>query len=440
MISESEYHSRRVKLLQNIDEGVFILSSTPIKNRSNDTDYRYRQNSDFYYLTGLNEPNAIVVLSKNSDETRSYLFLNSHDDDFALWNGDSTTIESADGRFMIDELVDIDNFESKISDILANHTTLYIDLYDTSEPIVKSKEIASNMRQMRGVKNYIRVFIDVLSIIRELRAIKSPAEIELIKKAIAVTANAHHEIMRRCTPELYEYQLQATFEYICSDRGAKNQAYEPIVAGGDSANTLHYIANNQRLVDGDMVLVDAGCEYELYSSDITRSFPVNGKFSSAQKELYNAILEAQLEIIDAVKPSITRAELQSLSERLLSQALIDLGIINERLEIVLENRLFKRYYPHGIGHWMGLDVHDPCPYYDENGSSVTLRENMVLTIEPALYFRADDMSVPERFRGIGIRIEDNILVTAAGSENLSSAIAKTTDEIEAIMASCSSSH
>jgi Xaa-Pro aminopeptidase len=229
-----------------------------------------------------------------------------------------------------------------------------------------------------------------------------------------------------------EYQLQAAMSHIFFHHGALEQAYGAIVAGGNHANTLHYIDNKDQLREGELVLIDAACEWECYASDITRTFPINGTFSPAQREVYTAVLNVQLAVIEAIKPNVKREYLQTYSEELLCDALIVLGVLSGDRATLLEAKAHKKYAPHGIGHWMGLDVHDPCPYVDEEGESLSLHEGMVMTIEPGLYFRADDESVPLRYRGIGIRIEDNILVTKDGYENLSAMIAKTIDAIEAM--------
>jgi Xaa-Pro aminopeptidase len=236
--------------------------------------------------------------------------------------------------------------------------------------------------------------------------------------------------MRECRAGKREYQLQAHMSYIFINSGAMNEAYGAIVAGGNNANTLHYVDNTDELTDGELVLIDAACEWELYASDITRTFPINGTFSDPQREVYNAVLDVQLRVIEAIKPGVKRDWLQTYSEELLCDALIALGVFNGERETLMEAKEHKKYAPHGIGHWMGLDVHDPCPYVDEEGESLAFMAGMVMTIEPGLYFRAEDESVPERYRGIGIRIEDNILVTEEGHENLSSMIAKSVEEIE----------
>jgi Xaa-Pro aminopeptidase len=297
---------------------------------------------------------------------------------------------------------------------------------------MQAKKSAKELHETRGVKRHIKVIYDVTHLIRSLRLIKSDEEITQIKKAIDLTALAHHEAMRSAKAGMFEYELQAKMSYVFLSNGASSEAYGAIVAGGNNANTLHYVDNRDILHNGDLVLIDAACEWELYASDITRTFPINGKFTDAQRDVYEKVLDVQLQVIDAMKPGVKRDWLQQYSEELLCQALIDLGILKGEHKELLESKAHKKYAPHGIGHWMGLDVHDPCPYVDDEGESLVFVSGMVMTIEPGIYIRADDETVDEKYRGIGIRIEDDILITQAGCENLSTVIAKSVEAIEAM--------
>lgn len=427
---ETHFAHRRTQLLEMMEEGVAIITSAPAQTRSNDTEYPYRQNSDFYYLCGFNEDNALLVLIKTAESTKVILFVEAYDAEHALWNGARLGVEGSRERFNVDEVHDVAAYSEMIQELLREHINLYIDLYSDSSRLSDAKKAAQSLHSTRGIKRHIRAIRDVTFLIRKLRLIKSPEEIETIKKAIALTAEAHHQAMRVCKSGMKEYQLQAAMNYVFLDNGASAEAYGAIVAGGNNANTLHYIDNRDELRDGELVLIDAACEWELYASDITRTFPVNGKFTDAQREVYNAVLDVQLRVIDAIKPGVKRAWLQHYSEELLCDALINLGILSGERETLMDAKEHKKYAPHGIGHWMGLDVHDPCPYVDEEGESLAFMAGMVMTIEPGLYFRVDDESVPEHYRGIGIRIEDDILVTEEGYENLSAMIVKSVEEIE----------
>lgn len=429
-MNEIHFYTRRTRLLDTMEEGIAIIASAPPQIRSNDTEYPYRQNSDFYYLCGFNENNSVLVLIKTLDSTKTLLFVESYNAEHALWNGAKLGVDGARERFRVDEVHDVAEYGGMIKEIVREHVNLYIDLFDASEVLIQAKAAAQSLRETRGVKRHIRAIRDVTYLIRTLRLIKTPEELEMINQAIAITAEAHHEAMRVCQSGMREYQLQAAMHYVFLNGGASSEAYGAIVAGGNNANTLHYVDNRDELREGDLVLIDAACEWELYASDITRTFPINGKFSDPQREVYNAVLDVQLRVIEAIKPGVKREWLQRYSEELLCDALIDLGVLHGEREALMEAKEHKKYAPHGIGHWMGLDVHDPCPYVDESGESLAFMAGMVMTIEPGLYFRADDESVPQAFRGIGIRIEDDILVTEEGHENLSSMIAKSVEEIE----------
>ncbi|MDD2828507.1 MAG: aminopeptidase P N-terminal domain-containing protein [Sulfuricurvum sp.] len=429
-MNETHFLNRRSKLLDMMEEGLAIITSAPPQTRSNDTEYPYRQNSDFYYLCGFNEDNSVLVLIKTPNSSKTILFVEAHNAEHALWNGARMGIDGAREKFSVDEVHDIAQFGGMIKELLHEHINLYIDLYSDSSRLSEAKTAAQSLHSTRGVKRHIRSIRDVTYLIRTLRLIKSSEEIESIKKAIAITAEAHHSAMEKCRAGMREYQLQAEMNYIFLNNGASSEAYGAIVAGGNNANTLHYVDNRDELRDGDLVLIDAACEWELYASDITRTFPINGKFSDAQREVYNAVLDVQLRVIEAIRVGVKRDWLQNYSEELLCDALIELGILSGERKTLMEAKEHKKYAPHGIGHWMGLDVHDPCPYVDEEGESLAFMAGMVMTIEPGLYFRVDDESVPERYRGIGIRIEDNILVTEEGYENLSVMIAKSVEEIE----------
>lgn len=431
-MNEQHFYDRRQRLLDRMEEGVAIVTAAMPAVRSNDTEHPYRQNSDFYYLTGFNESNSLLILIKGESERKTVLYVEAYDEQYALWNGAKHGIEKAQERFRVDEVRNIADYPDEIKELLREHVTLYIDLFDDSDPIAEAKLAARLLRETRGVKRHIRNLRDVTHLIRSMRLLKTAEEVETIRRAVVLTADAHHEAMKRCRPGMKEYQLEAAMTYVFVNGGGHAEAYGTIVAGGNNANTLHYVENRDVLHDGDLVLIDAACEVELYASDITRTFPVSGKFTEPQKELYEKILEVQLKVIAAMKPGVKRDWLQLYSEELLCQVLIDLGILHGDLKSLLESKAHKKYAPHGIGHWMGLDVHDPCPYVDDAGESLAFAPGMVMTIEPGIYIRSDDETVEEKYRGIGIRIEDDILITEEGSENLSSMIAKTVEEIEAM--------
>ena len=267
-----------------MEEGVIILSSAPTHTRSNDTEYTYRQNSDFYYLCGFEEANCVLVLIKTAESTRSILYVEPYNDEYALWNGARLGVEGALERFCVDEVYSILEYPDHIKEILREHIALYFDFYDDSAYVKLAQQSAKELRETRGVKRTIHSFYDVTYRIRSMRLIKSPEEIETIRHAISLTALAHHEAMKMCKSGIKEYELSARMSYIFASNGVTSEAYGAIVAGGNNANTLHYVENRDVLQSGDLVLIDAACEWELYASDITRTFPVNGKFSDAQRD------------------------------------------------------------------------------------------------------------------------------------------------------------
>ena len=421
IIKEDEYKKRRDALASKMSKNsVAVIFSATYKIRSNDTNYPFRQNSNFYYLTGFKENNSILVLIKKNKKYKSILFVNKKDKIDEIWNGKRLGVDIAKKSFLVDEVYKEDDFDKKISKFLEFKKNLYFDFKLDSSKINLLKNITKN----------IDIHKNIALIIERMRLIKSDSEIKLIKKAINITKKAHHKLMKLNKIDKNEYELLSILEHTFKSNGSYNDAYTSIVASGNSANTLHYIDNNKLLIDGKLILIDAGCEYEYYTSDITRTIPVNKRFSKAQKEIYKLVLSVEKTIIKMIKPNVKRSELHKKSEELLVKGMIRLGILKGNYQTIIKKQKHKKYYPHGIGHWMGLDVHDECPYKDENGDEIVLQEGMVLTIEPGIYIDKYDDSVGKKYRGIGIRIEDNILVTKNGFKNLSSGIKKEVNDIE----------
>ena len=418
MIQEKEYMLRRELFAQKMAQfSVAIIGSSSTQTRSNDTEYPFRQDSNLYYLCGFKEENASLVFVKKRKKTEVYMFVQKKDKRLELWTGSRLGIAKAKEKFHVDDVFCSDAFDTKIKEWMSAKGVLY---YDFNQ---------SDARVKKLVKHFLTCK-NIAPIIGKMRLIKSDAEIQLIKKAIAITKETHHKAMTLSGKLDFEYELQAEIEYAFKKNGAYSDAYTSIVACGNSANTLHYVNNDKKLVKGELILIDAGCEYEYYASDITRTIPVSGRYSDAQKELYDMVLDVQLKIIEMIQPGILRSKLHQASEKLLCEGMVKLGILKGDVKKLLKKAKHKKYYPHGIGHWMGLDVHDASPYKDKKNKEIKLQEGMVLTIEPAIYCKKDDTKIPKKFRGIGIRIEDDILVTKEGYENLSASIAKTTQEIE----------
>ncbi len=424
MKHEKEYQKRRRKLLQKLPKNsISVLGSAAVKIRSNDTEYPYRQNSNFYYLSGFEEENAFLIFVKEKKRSKTVLFVQEKEKLLELWSGKRLGVKKAKKQFLVDEVYSSDKFEKKLKEYLQNKHTLYYD-FQTDNPkfLQLLPQITS---KLYGIKNIAKK-------IESLRAIKSKSEIKLIKNALKITKKAHHQAMKVKKTALYEYQLQAEFEYIFKKYGAYSDAYTTIVAGGDNANTLHYIKNDQKLKKEDLILIDAGCEYNYYASDITRTIPVGGKFSKAQKELYTLVLHVEEKIISMIKEGVKRSFLQKEAEKLLTKGMIKLGILQGSVKKCMKKKLHKKYFPHGIGHYMGIDVHDQNPYKTKDNKEIPLQAGMVLTIEPGIYLPKDDKNIPKKYRGIGIRIEDNILVTKKGFKNLSKDIVKSVKDIETL--------
>lgn len=423
MISEKEYKKRRTALVKKLKKNsISVLFSAQMKQRSNDTEYPYRQNSNFYYLCGFKEDNAALVIVKGAKKSKTYLFVQKKDKVLELWTGKRVGQKKAKQIFDVDTVFTINTFESKITKYIKESLHLYFDFSMNDKRVDKLKELSSHTLTHRNIAREIGA----------LRLCKSKAEILIIKKALSITKEAHHRVMKETKNLISESELQAEIEYVFKKNAAYSDAYTSIVACGNNANTLHYIKNDEKLENGKLILIDAGCEYDYYASDITRTIPSDGSFTKAQKELYSMILDVEKKIISMIAPGVMRTKLQSESERLLYEGLVSLGILNGSVKKLIKNKKHKKYYPHGIGHWMGLDVHDEAPYKDKKGKEIPLMSGMVMTIEPGIYINEDDKSVPKRFRGIGIRIEDDILVTEKGFENLSKDIFKEIDEIESL--------
>lgn len=423
MIKEKEYVSRRTALGKKLkDNSIGVLFSATMKTRSNDTEYAYRQNSNFYYLSGFKEDNAALVFHKEKGIVKTYMFVQHRDKLLELWTGKRLGEKRAKKHFKVDDVFSIQKLDDMLEEFIKFGQNIYFDF----------KSDASRIEKIKELSNHYHSHQNIATIIEKSRLIKSDAEIALIKKAISITTDAHHEAMRKSKVFENEYELLAEIEYIFKKNGAYSDAYTSIVASANAANTLHYISNDSKIVDNELILIDAGCEYEYYASDITRTIPANGKFTQAQKELYQMVLDVQEKLINMIKPDVLRTDIQVKSEELLCDGMIKLGILKGDKKVLLKNKAHKKYYPHGVGHWMGIDVHDEAPYRTKKGKEIPLKAGMVMTVEPGIYIDKNDKNIPKKYRGIGIRIEDDILVTKDGYENLSKGIRKSIKEIESI--------
>ena len=424
------FKNRRLNLAKDMeDNSVLLLNSSSTILRNNDTTFPFRQDSNFYYLTGFEEPDSIMLLMSSGE---SILFCREKNPDLEKWDGFMFGLEGAKQEFHFDKTFDIKLADELIPTLIQGLSNLYSligkdTLFDNK--LISWMSKANSMERHQENIN-LKDFSNTLGM---KRLIKSNEEIELMRKSCEIAANAHINVMKNAKLGMTEFDLESMYLNEFKKGGSRFPSYNPIVAGGKNACVLHYIDNNKTINDGDMVLVDAGCEYGLYASDITRTFPINGKYSSEQREIYNIVLEAHNKACQAIKVGASCLEPQIESETVLSQGLKDIGLLHGSLDEILEKKLFREFYYHKIGHWLGLDVHDDCPY-SINGEDIKFQENMVMTIEPGIYIN-DSADVDERWKGIGISLENDILATKLGYENLTKTVPSEPDAIEALMKS-----
>jgi len=440
-LSMSDFKSHRTRFFEKMsDNSIAFFSAASEVTRSNDTEFTFCQNKSFYYLTGFNEPDALLVLLKQNETEHSILFSLPKDKSQEIWHGRRVGQEKACLEYGFDQCFTLEEKDNLISQYLNGLTQVYFAFDDkqiTQLVFSLLAQVRANVRQ--GSKVPTSLF-DASPLINEQRLIKSAKEIELMRQANYISCLAHKRAMQKTKAGLYEYQIENEILHEFTRHGARNAAYATIVAGGDNANILHYTDNNEPLNDNELLLIDAGGELSGYAADITRTFPVSGKFSSAQKALYQLVLDAKSQVISAIKPGVSFAKLNNIANECLTKGLFDLDILSGELAELIEERACKKYFIHGLGHWLGLDVHDVGDYHI-NDKRAQLREfvqGMVLTIEPGLYMPLDDIELDAQWRGIGIRIEDNIVVTINGCENLTSDCPETIVDIEALMQSTKS--
>ena len=422
---------RRRTLQQRMQSGIAVIPTAPVHLRNRDSDYLYRFDSYFYYLTGFAEPESVLVLLAG-EEPKSLLFCRQRSPERELWDGFRHGPDGAKEAFGFDEAFPIEALDETLPRLLANRAALYY------APGADAGWDARVMRWLNEVRSQARSGIsapaeirDVRAILDEMRLIKDDGEIAVMRRAAAISAAAHERAMRATRPGRNEYEIEAELLYEFRRRGAQFPAYWPIVAGGAQTCVLHYRENNARLADGDLLLIDAGCELDGYASDLTRTFPVGGKFSAAQRSVYELVLAAQSAAIAAVRAGERWEEPHNAAVKVLARGFVDLGLCRGSPESVVESGDYKRFYMHRTGHWLGLDVHD-AGEYKSGGDWRRLEPGMTLTVEPGCYIRPAD-GVPEPFWNTGVRIEDDVLVTAAGCEVLTAAAPKSVREIEALV-------
>lgn len=427
------FAKRRKALMKRLGAGaIALVPAAPAVRRNADTQYPYRPDSDFHYLTGFDEPEALAVLLPD-DKQPFRLFCRPADPARELWDGPRAGLEGARKRYGADLALPIEALNEALPGMLEGRVRILyaIGSHAKLDELVP-RWIAGLRRQGRSGVEVPEQILALEPLLHEMRLIKQPQELELMREAARISVAGHRRMMRRCRPGLFEYQLEAEFVHECQWQGARHQAYPPIVAGGANACTLHYVANDQPLRDGDLVLIDAGAEYQGYAADISRTFPVNGRFSKAQRALYALVLAAQEAALAEVAPGRHWNAPHEAAVEVLTRGLVELGLLKGPASRQLKREGYRKYYMHRTGHWLGRDVHDVGRY--KTGDDWRLFEpGMVLTVEPGLYIPARDRKVDKVWCGIGIRIEDDVLVTERGHELLTPGLPRTPDEIEAWM-------
>ncbi len=435
-MNQNEFRRRRRQLMRMMGTGsIAILPAAKIQPRNNDVHYPYRQDSDFHYLTGFSEPEAVAVLIPGREQGEYILFCREKDPKKEQWDGLIAGQEGAVEDYAADDSFPVSDLDDILPRMLEQCQRVYYSMGCDLELDQRMSNWLKRLRsQSRTGVHTPQAFIALDHYLHDMRLYKSRSEIALMRKAAKISAQAHKRLMRKCRPRLFEYELEAEFLHECQLHGAREQAYTPIIGGGDNATVLHYVNNDQRLKSHELVLVDAGCEYQYYASDITRTFPVNGRFNSAQKQLYQLVLDAQLAAINKVRPGNNYNAPHKAAVRVLTRGLLKLGLLKGDLNKLIKHEKYKRFFMHGTGHWLGMDVHDVGDYKID-GHWRQLEPGMVLTIEPGLYIPSGAKGVAKKWQGIGIRIEDDVLVTKTGHEVLSADAPKTIEAIEKVMKS-----
>lgn len=431
---QKEFETRRKQLLRMLGKNnMAIVPSAKSVIRNRDVEFPFRQDSDFYYLTGFDEPDAIAVFLPGRPKGEYLLFCREFDPEMALWTGDFAGLDGAKNDFLAHDAFPIDDIDDILPGLMENRARVYFPMGRDPEfdqqVIDWAQQVRSQVR--RGVSAPAE-FVSLDHLVHEMRLIKSKPEIKRMRQAARISAQAHKRAMLTCRPGQFEYQVESELTHEFMQQGTRLQAYPSIVGGGKNACVLHYTRNADALQDGDLLLIDAGCEWEYYASDITRTFPINGTFTSEQKALYQLVLDAQLAAIEQVKPGNHWNDPHDAAVKVLTKGLVKLGLLKGRVPTLIKNQEYRQFYMHRTGHWLGMDVHDVGEYQIDQQWRL-LEPGMVLTVEPGLYISPDSPNVESKWLGIGIRIEDDVLVTKEGHEVLSKDAPKTIQEIEQLM-------
>jgi Xaa-Pro aminopeptidase len=424
-----DFRRRRERVRALLGESALVLFAAPSQIRNNDVEHEWRQDSDFRYLTGFDEPDSVLVLRGGAEPTFA-LFVRPRDPEREVWDGPRAGEVGAREEYGADVAYPIGELGERLPELLSNLTGVH---YRVGRQRGNDDVI---FRALDGVRRLARrgvgcphTLTDPGFVLHELRLRKDAAEIERMERAAAITGEGHREAMARVSPGMFEYEAEAVLRAAFRRAGSERHAYAPIVGSGPNATVLHYVKNDRRMQAGELLLIDAGCEYDYYASDVTRTFPVSGTFTSEQRAVYEVVLAAELAAIQAVRPSATLEEVHAVAVRVISEGLVTLGVLTDPVDKIVADELYKPWFMHKTSHWLGMDVHD-VGLYHQGGKPRPLEEGMVTTVEPGLYFSASDERVPAGLRGIGVRIEDDVLTTAGEPRVLTAAIPKTVDAIE----------
>ena len=420
-LPKEEFGERRTRVFAQMQPNSALLLFSEIeKRRNNDCSYPFRQDSYFWYLTGFNEPNAALLLLKTEQAEKAIIFLRPRDPLLETWNGRRLGVEHAPQQLNVNEAYSIEELATVLPKILKNLTALYYvsEIHTWGDKLVTESAVSFSE------------ILDWRPMLSEMRLIKSPNEIRLMQQAGQITALAHIKAMQTTRPNRFEYEIESDILHEFNRHCARFPSYNSIVAGGSNACILHYTENDRPLNDGDLVLIDAGCEFAMYAGDITRTFPVNGKFSQPQREIYELVLKAQKRAIELLVPGNSIKQANDEVIRIKTQGLVNLGILKGDVDTLIEQQAYRQFYMHGLGHWLGLDVHDVGSYGQDKQRILEI--GMVITVEPGIYI-SEDADVPEQYKGIGVRIEDNLLMTEYGNKILTTAAPKEIADIENLM-------
>jgi len=423
------YNRRRKELLNKLQGGVAIIPSGQELIRNNDVHYPFRQDSCFYYLTGFIEPESVVILDPSSPNPFT-MFVRERDPSREIWDGFRYGIEGAGEYFGPNKVYPISEFHTRLPEIVKNAEKIFYKIGENKEYDQSIFEAMEKARRLKGRSGIgVAALVDVKQIIGEMRLFKTPEEIELLRKATEISAHGHIAAMKVCKPGMFEYEIEAEVEREFRRRGADRLGYTSIVGSGANATVLHYISNSDKMEKDQLLLIDAGAEFGYVTGDITRTFPVNGKFSASQKKFYEAVLTVQKDCINFVKPGGKLPDIHAHAIEGLTDAMVELGLLKGKRKELIESRAFFKYYPHGTSHWLGMDVHD-AGLYSLNGEPRKLEKNMCFTVEPGLYVSESDTEAPAEYRGMGVRIEDDVVVTEKGCEVLTKLAPKEISELE----------